>query len=234
MGGSGAVAFSANNPGTLILNGNNTYPGDTTVASGTIGGSGTLAGNLVMVGGTTSPGLSIGTFTVNGSATLAGTTLMELNRSLSPNSDRLVVGGTLSFGGVLQVVLGPGAPAPQAGDVYQLFNKGSSTTFTSVSLPSLASGMNWDTTKLAVNGTISVSGLPTIGSVYMDGGNFVFSGTGGVEGQPYHVVMATDAATPLASWVPVFSDSFGPGGSFYFTINIVGGEPKAFFRVRAP
>ena len=82
-----------------------------------------------MLGGTNSPGMSVGTLTVNGAATLAGTTLMELNRSLSPNSDRLVVGGTLAFGGILQVVLGAGAPAPQAGDVYQLFNKGSSTAF---------------------------------------------------------------------------------------------------------
>ncbi len=67
---------------------------------------------------------------------------MELNRSLSPNSDRLVVGGTLAFGGILQVVLGAGAPAPQAGDVYQLFNKGSSSAFTAISLPNLT-GRAW-------------------------------------------------------------------------------------------
>ena len=80
---------------------------------------------------------------------------MELNRSLSPNSDRLVVGGTLAFGGVLQVVLGAGAPAPQAGDVYQLFNKGSSSAFSTINLPDLSGlpgDLAWDTTKLAVNG----------------------------------------------------------------------------------
>ena len=161
IGGSGSVGFFANNPGTLILNGINTYTGDTTVTNGTLGGTGVIAGNLVMLGGTNSPGMSVGTLTVNGTATLAGTTLMELDRSLSPNSDRLVVGGTLAFGGILQVVLGAGAPAPQAGDVYQLFNKGSGSAFAAISLPNLSGlpgGLAWDTTKLAVNGTISVTG----------------------------------------------------------------------------
>ena len=72
---------------------------------------------------------------------------------------------------------------------------------------------------------------PTIGTVSLSGGNFTFSGTGGIEGNPYRVVMSPDVAAPLASWVPVASNVFGPGGSFSFTTNIVDGAPKAFFQV---
>ena len=203
MGGSGSIGLFANNPGTLILNGTNTYTGDTTVTNGTIGGNGVIAGNLVMLGGTNSPGMSIGTLKVNGAATLAGTTLMELNRGQSPNSDRLVVGGTLAFGGILQVVLGPGAPSPQAGDVYQLFNKGSGTSFAAINLPSLTGlpgGLAWDTSMLAVNGTIAVTGTtppPTIGSVSLVGNSFVFAGTGGTEGDTYYVVSAAECGCPV-------------------------------------
>ena len=134
--GSGSLGMSANDPGRVYINGTCTFPGDLTVTNGTLGGSGTLAGNLVMMGGTNAPGgmTPIGTFTVNGNATLAGTTVMELNRNLTPNSDRLVVSGTLASGGILKVLLAPGAAAPQSGDVYQLFNKAAGS-FSSVSLP---------------------------------------------------------------------------------------------------
>jgi fibronectin-binding autotransporter adhesin len=238
MGGSGSLSFFATDPGMLILNGNNTYPGNTTVTNGTFGGYGTLAGNLIMLGGTNAPGWpGVGTLTVNGAVTLAGNTLMELNRSLSPNSDRIAVGGVLTFGGVLKVVLAAGAPSPQAGDVYQLFNKGSGAAFSSISLPSLAAlpgNLAWDTTKLAVNGSISVSGSPTISTISADGGVFAFSGTGGSQGSTYYVVMSTNAATALVSWQPVATNTFGPGGSFSYSTNIVGGVPKAFYRLLAP
>jgi autotransporter-associated beta strand protein len=238
IGGEGSITFGANDPGTLILNGINTYTGDTTVTNGTLGGNGVIAGNLLMLGGTNSPGWDgIGTLTVNGNATLGGTTRMELSRGLSPNSDRLVVGGTLAFGGTLQLVL---LATPQPGDVYQVFNKGSSGVFTTLILPSLSGypgAMSWDMSNLLLNGSIKVNGTlapPTIGSATLSGGNFTFSGTGGVQGNTYSVVTSPNVAAPLASWTPVASNVFGSGGSFTFTTNIVGGAPAAFFRLRVP
>ncbi len=238
--GTGSLNYSDDGAGMLLLNGTNTCTGVTTVTNGTLGGNGVIAGDLVMLGGTNSPGMGIGTLTVNGAATLAGTTLMELNRSLVPNSDRLVVGGTLTFGGVLQVILGAGAPAPQAGDVYQLFNKGSGSAFTAINLPNLSGlpgGLTWDTSNLMVNGTIAVQGAvapPTIGSVSLSGGDFLFSGTGGVEGSTYYVVTSPNVEAPLAGWSVAASNVFGPGGSFSYTTNITGGAPKAFFRLLVP
>ncbi|HVV00566.1 MAG TPA: hypothetical protein VHH88_04335 [Verrucomicrobiae bacterium] len=235
--GAGSLGVSANEPGRIYLNGNNTFTGDLTITNGTVGGTGSLAGNLVMLGGTNSPGglTPIGTFTVNGNATLAGTTLMQLDRAASPNSDRLVVGGTLAYGGVLKVLFAPGAAAPQAGDVYQLFNKAGVGSFSSVSLPNLSGypgGLAWDSTKLTVDGTITITGTatpPTIGSVSVSGGNLVFSGTGGVEGSSYVVLTSPDLSTPLSSWTPVATNVFGAGGTFSYSAAVNSAAPASFF-----
>ena len=124
ISGSGTLTFTATDPGTLVLNGMNAYTGDMVVSNGTLAGVGVIGGNLYVYGGTNAPGWAgRGTLTVNGNVLLAGTTRLELDRSRSPNSDRLAVGGTLTLGGALEVVLAAGASAPRAGDVYQLFSK---------------------------------------------------------------------------------------------------------------
>ncbi|MDB6029246.1 MAG: Autotransporter-associated beta strand repeat protein, partial [Verrucomicrobiales bacterium] len=238
--GSGSLAFSAVEPGRLYLNGTNTYPGDTVVTNGGFGGTGSIAGNLVILGGTNSPGMNVGTFTVNGNAALGGTTFMELNRSQSPNSDRLVVGGNLTFAGTLSVVLGAGASAPQAGDVYTLFNKGGTGTFTSVTLPDLSAlpgSLSWNTNNLTVNGTISVNGTvasPRIDGVGASGGIFSMSGTGGIEGNSYTILSATNVALPILNWTPLVTNVFGPGGTFGFTNSMDPSAPASFYVLRIP
>ncbi len=239
--GSASLAISANEPGRIYLNGVNTYTGNTFVTNGTLGGTGVIAGNLTMLGGTNSPGMGgIGTFTVNGNLTLAGVTLMELNRGLTTNSDRLVVGGNITFGGALNVVLASGAPSPQAGDVYQLFNKAASGSFTSITLPNISAlpgNLSWDTSNLAANGTISVQGTtasPTISSTSVSGGSFVMSGTGGTQGNGYTVLTSTNVGLPVANWTPIYSNVFGAGGSFSFTNTIDPTNPYSFFLLRVP
>jgi len=235
--GVGSLSISAVDSGHVYLNGVNTYSGNTTVTNGTLGGTGSVAGNLVMLGGTNAPGLSVGTFTVNGNATLGGTTLMELDRGLSPNSDRLVVGGTLTYGGILEVVLAEGAAEPQEGDTFQLFNKGSGSSFSAISLPPLSGGLTWNTSNLAANGSISVNGSstqPIINSVYSSGGNLILSGTGGVEGNPYAVLSSTNITLPKTNWTPLVTNTFGPGGSFSVTNAIDPAKPVNFFQLRAP
>lgn len=163
---------------------------------------------------------------------------MELNRNQSPNSDRLVVGGTLALGGTLRVALAPGAPSPQANDVYQLFSKGGSGTFTSVILPDISGlpgGLTWNTTNLAVNGTLSVNGQatpPSITTVSSSGTNLVFGGTGGTPGNGYIVLSSTNIALPMASWTPVATNVFDSGGAFSVTNGIDPAQPAMFFTVK--
>jgi autotransporter-associated beta strand protein len=236
--GTGSVTVNSTGVGTLYLNGNNTYPGDTTVNSGTLGGIGVIAGNLTVTEGLAPGYVGVGKLTVNGNVTLGSSTTMELDRSKTPNSDELVVGGALNLGGTLNVVLA--GATPQAGDVYQLFNKVGTGGFSAVNLPDLSDlpgDLAWDSSKLMVNGTLTVTGTatpPTIGSVQMSGGNFVFSGAGGVEGAEYVVLSSTNIALPVANWTPVATNTFGPGGTFSYTNAVSAEAAETFFLLQIP
>jgi alpha-galactosidase len=162
--------------GTMVLSGSNLYQGGTTISAGVLlvnnpTGSGTGSGGVTiqsgaMLGGTGyisgavtaqpgsifSPGAGIGKLTV-GSLSLQGAAVMEINRSLSPSNDLVVVSGSLNFGGTLIVTnLGP---RPLAGDTFKLFSKAGNGVFNSISLPVLHGGLGW-VNNLSVNGSISV------------------------------------------------------------------------------
>jgi hypothetical protein len=133
------------------------------------------------------------------------------------------------------VVLAAGASAPQGGDVYQIFNKAITGSFATITLPTLAAGLEWDTDSLAVDGSIRVRSAvpPTIGNVGIVGGNFTFSGSGGVEGATYYIVTSPEVAAPMSTWVPVATNVFGPGGTFNFSTDAVAAA-EAFFRLKTP
>jgi methionine-rich copper-binding protein CopC len=63
-------------------------------------------------------------------------------------------------------------------------------------------------------------------------GNVVLSGTGGTAGQSYAVLSATNVTLPMASWTPLVTTVFGPGGSFSYTNVVNPGTPKLFLRIK--
>jgi autotransporter-associated beta strand protein len=164
--------------GTLVLTGSSSYNGPTTVSQGalqllgsissgggvtvaaaaTLGGSGSIGGP-VTVNGALAPGTgAIGSLTVANTLTLAGTTTLRISKSGSVLSNDSV-GGLIgvSYGGAL-VVSNIGSGALTAGDTFTLFAAGSySGDFSNMSLPSLSGNLVWNTTSLAVNGSISVT-----------------------------------------------------------------------------
>lgn len=124
---SGVGRLNKAGAGTLVLSGNNTYAGTTTVsggtllmngnnngatgpvavnAGGTLGGNGTIGGSLTLnAGATLSPGTSIGTLTASGNVTMSAgsTNSFEVNGSTSAN-DVVAVGGSVSYAGTLEIV----------------------------------------------------------------------------------------------------------------------------------
>ncbi|HMP83845.1 MAG TPA: hypothetical protein PKA41_14190, partial [Verrucomicrobiota bacterium] len=153
-------------PGILNVSGrvDSTLTLGSTTTNQVLAGNGTIQGNVVLgSNGRLTPGFSIGTLTVSGSAQLGGVTVMEIDRSSSPNSDRLVA-ASITRGGNL-VVTNLGAE-PAYGDSYQLFSAPTiGGSFLSVSLPPLSCPtLSWDTSNLGVNGTIAVTGTPCVAS----------------------------------------------------------------------
>ena len=209
--GTGTTALTKTSGATLTLGGINTYTGATTVNGGTLsvtgtlgataatvqtgatlGGTGTLGGAVsIQSGGTLAPGVGgSGTLTVNSTLGLAGTAAMQIGRTGSTLSGDKVAGiTTVTYGGTLSVT-NVGADALQAGDSFRLFAATTySGTFGTVALPSLASGLTWNTNRLAVDGYISVQGtVPSgwtaadIGATGVPGGSNYASGVYTVSG----------------------------------------------------
>ena len=106
----------------------------------------------------------------------------------------------------------------QPGDVFDLFDGVITDGGVTVQGPA---GTTFDTSQLAVNGTIMVTGAPVppqITSVIQDAGtNLVVSGTGGVSFGTYYVLASTNLAAPVVTWIPVGTNLFESDGSFSFT-----------------
>ena len=128
-----------------------------TVASGAVlMGAGSIGG-ATTVNGTLSPGASgIGTLTVANDLTLTSgaVTTMEISKT-SGACDKVAGVSTMTYAGTLTVTNLSGTLA--VGDSFTLFSASSySGSFTTLNLPALTGGLKWDTSKLAVNGCITV------------------------------------------------------------------------------
>ena len=139
------VAVTKTGAGILTLSGTNTYTGATAVnagtlqvngslgasvvtvgASGTLGGTGTIGG-ATTVNGTLAPGASPGVLTFNSTLTLAGTANMELNGTARGTTyDGINVGGTLTYGGTLNLTFGSSFLA--GGESFSLFTAADGTS----------------------------------------------------------------------------------------------------------
>ena len=218
----GTTSFTKAGAGTMVLANSNTYTGTTTVSAGTLrvngaitasavtvqnsatlDGTGTLGGTVaVQAGGTLAPGAGgIGTLTINNTLGLVGTTAMEISKSgATLTADRVTGVTTLTYGGTL-LVSNVGPDALLAGHSFQLFAATTySGSFTTLTLPVLAAGLVWDTSRLSIDGTISVSGtLPgswtgaDIGAVGLAGGASESAGTFTVSGSGADIWGPADA-----------------------------------------
>jgi len=81
---------------------------------------------------------------------------MEINKSLA-TADKIAMSGIVTLGGNLTVVNLAGTLAK--GDTFDLIDRTIAGTFATFTLPSLPTGLVWDTSQLGVggNGTIKVA-----------------------------------------------------------------------------
>ena len=214
-GGSQALTLSGS--GSLTLSGNDSYTGGTTVNGGTlavdntagsgtgsgpvaINGTGTLSGNgtiggatSINSGGVLAPGNGgIGTLAIDNTLSLAGGAAMAMEIDEATSAADLVQGlSTVTYGGTLSVTNLAGTLA--SGNTFTLFSASSyAGTFTTFNLPALPAGLIWNTSKLTVNGSISVVNVTTLTTTGVSG---VYGGT------------TTTMATLTASGSPVANET---------------------------
>jgi autotransporter-associated beta strand protein len=233
---SGASTFSGtttNWRGNLFVNGSLASP--VTIVAGTLGGRGTISGAVtVQSGATISPGASVGILTVNNTITLqsGSTTLIELNKANSTN-DLLRTTGGLNYSGTLSVVNLGGTLMP--GDSFKLFQASSyNGSFNLFSLPSLSTGLAWDTSGLT-NGIIKViaTATPQFDAIaQMNDGNFQLSGSGAAF-KNYELWAATNLNLPM-TWFFVTNTVADTNGLFNFADPDATNYPQQFYRIVSP
>ena len=205
-----------------------------TLSSGqTLNGFGTVKGVLTVSSvATVAPGSAsgLGVLTVTSNATLGGTNVMKLDK-ISGTNDVLSVGGTLTYGGMLNVTNLSGTLA--AGDSFKLFNASAYMgSFSMTNLPVLDDGLVWDTSPLT-NGILNVvSGVkpvPYITGFSLSGTNLVFIGTNGLANGTYLLLMSTNVALALTNWTAIATNTFDSNGHFNLTNGINPDEPQQFY-----
>ena len=139
--GGASVGLTKTTSGTLLLNGVNTYSGPTDVQAGTLGGGGAIAGAVtVQNGATLNPGgAAPGTLTINNTLTFNSTANAVFDLVSLASYDKVVGVTTLTYGGTLQVNVGPTVEA----GVYDLFAFTAASGPITFTPPSLPAGYSW-------------------------------------------------------------------------------------------
>jgi hypothetical protein len=209
-------------PGTLVLAGPNQNSGGWAVTNGTLlvnnsagtgpivvqdsgvlGGTGTIAGSVTVTnGGLLSPGTSIGTLTLSADLLLAGDALFEVNKSLSPSNDVVVVAGVLTNDGPGTITINNLGPTLVVGDKFQIFNK---AVLNGGALNVAGGGATWQN-DLEVDGSVTVLSVSAAqpppnfaagGIASLPTGNISLTATGGI-GATYKLWATTNVAlTPI-------------------------------------
>jgi fibronectin-binding autotransporter adhesin len=241
--------------GTWILSGTNAYTGGTSVAAGsllvngqlaaasmvvvsntgTMGGHGVIAAPVnINAGGRLAP---TGVLTINNTLTLdsTSTTLMALAKSVPSASVRGLA--TVNYDGTLTVTISDWL---WGGEVFKLFEAATyNGTFAALDLPPIDPALSWDASRLALDGTLRVTGNISRPQIInrasaMGGSSLVISGTNGVPGSTYYILTSTNLTLPLSSWTPLLTNVFDGSGNYALTNTIDPAAPASFYILQQP
>jgi autotransporter-associated beta strand protein len=233
--------------GTLLLNlgsgiaaGRVGQLGDTTVivnGTGTLGGNGIIAGPVTVgAGGTLSAGTSIGRLTIKNTLELQTGSRAVFEVNVGTTNDQVVGVSTLTYGGTL-VVTNVGAVPFADGNVFKLFDAANYVAGAVAIQPaSPGTGLAWDTSKLAADGTLRVVPLPPAPVIASYGtladGNFSIT-VNGVDGRQYSLLASTNVAAPISAWTLIKSDT-QTGSSIVLTDLGATNHPTRFYLISTP
>jgi autotransporter-associated beta strand protein len=251
---SGSITLAKDGNGTWTLSGTNTFTGRTIINTGTLAVNGALRGSssvIVQFGanlsgtgwitgaitnlGTVFPGAdgTIGTLTISNLLFCDSGGLIVCDAGTNGN-DQIRGLTTVIYDGMLRVVLS----GPLSGNcVFKLFDATNYVgVFASFDLPDITP-LTWDTSFLAVDGTLRAVGAPVVSSSFTHivagpGGGISLSGTGTLVA-PFGILASTNVAAPLSGWVNVGGGTF-TNGSFIFTDTAATNFPRRFYQLTTP
>lgn len=194
-------------------------------------GIGRVNGRLVEPpGATIAPGTNgtLGVITADNTVTLNGTTLMKLTGA---GADLIQTGGSINYGGTLSLSFTPGTLT--AGNSFKLFSATNYAGSFQLTPATPGTGLAWDTSTLAVNGTLKVVSAtvsrPSISTIAIGPAGVVLSGASGTPGGTYYVLTSTNVALPVINWTALATNQFDGSGNFNWTNAIDPGTAKRFY-----
>ncbi len=98
-----------------------------------------------------------------------------------------------------------------------------------VSLKATGPGGNNTITKSAL---VVVSPTPSLGKLTLVGSSLVFGGTNCPAGVQYRILSTTNLNASVATWTPVFTNTFSASGTFGYTNNTA--KAQAYFQLVSP
>ena len=195
-----------------------------------LSGGGTVTGRVtVATGATLRPGLggtdTSSTLSFNNSLSLAGTTLLTINRTNTPNANKLAFGGALTNGGTLTV--SNVGDALQANDTFTLFNGATppAGVFSATNLPSISTNLVWSFSNGILRVATKVNQTPTNIVAVVGGGFLNLSWPADQIG--WELQGQTNALGLSTNWTPV------PGSTTtnQVSLPIDPANPPVFFRL---
>ncbi len=229
----GGMTVSA---GTLQVNnttGSATGTNQVFVASGaTLSGSGIIGGLTALDDGATlAPGDGIGTLTISNELDLSDQTVLQF--ALGTASDKVVVSGNLTLGGLLNIT----NPGGFGVGTYTLFAYGGALTMSSLTIASAPAGFVCTVstnTPGQIQLIVQLPAPPVFGGINLTGGNLVFSGTGGVSNATFYLLGSTNLDTPLTNWTRLLTNQFDGSGNFNITNVLDTNAPQDFYLLETP
>lgn len=197
----------------------------------TLKGSGMVVGPLTVHGTLTSGSDSIGGYLiVSNRLALEGKTILQLGPSaFERNNGALRIAGEVEIGGALIVTNGAFG---RLNDTFKLIDATRFTgSFSRFELPSLSAGLVWDTSRLAVDGTIRVSLPPPELHLVASNPRTLILRFGTSSGVTYVVESTTNLRIP-SGW-DLEITRVAAGSSINLVFQVDSSEPQRFFRARS-
>jgi autotransporter-associated beta strand protein len=223
------IDASARTDGALTLNSGQKLNGD-----------GSIRGSVIATSGSTidpgpNPGI-VSTFTITNVLQLQSGAMLNMDldyyQFLGSGTNDLINGlASVTYGGTLNLVI----TSIETNSVFKLFSANSySGAFDAINppLPPLT-GLAWDTSHLAVDGTLRLTiQRPRISNAAISGTDFVVSAVNGPPGGNVLVLTSTNVADPLNAWTTLVTTQFDGAGNLIISDPINTGSAQHFYTLQ--